>query len=183
MTTPPSTRGTVRPGSRRSWAGWLLVAYLAPLTVLVFTAQLSDTGLPQLVESLLRRADDLGILGGLRFGHVEALANVLVFVPIGFLVTGLLGRRSGAPRPLGPGLPDWGVWLAATMLSAGIELAQHVLLTERSATLRDLACNAAGALAGVLAYRIIDVVRRGRREESSCPATTPGSTLRESSST
>jgi hypothetical protein len=141
--------------ARRHWAGWLLVAYLVPLSALVLTVRLSGTGLPQLADALALLSNDLAVVPGLRFGHIEAAANVLAFVPLGFLLAALLGRRAGPTS----GWPDWSIWLSVTALSAGIELIQLFLLTERSATWRDLVCNSAGALAGVLLFRIIQVAR------------------------
>lgn len=166
MTTEDRPGLEMRPGvenNGRRWAGWLLVAYLVPVAVLVLSIRLTDIGLPQLADAVVLWTTDLDLFPGLRFGHVEALANIGVFLPIGFLLTGLLGRRSGSGSPH-TGLPDWAIWLVATAMSAGIEMAQMFLLTERSATLRDLLCNSAGALAGILIYRLIHVYRhRARR--------------------
>lgn len=153
--------------ARRLWAGLLLGAYLVPLSVLVLTVRLSGTGLTELADALVLLANDLAVVPGLRFGHVEAAANVLAFFPLGFLITALLERRPGAPRQgrtrmargLKTGLPDWSIWLSVTAMSAGIELVQLFLLTERSATWRDLLCNSFGALAGVCLFRIIQVAR------------------------
>lgn len=166
-TSPTSMDPPSHPTARRHWAGWLLVAYLVPLSALVLTVRLSGTGLPQLADALALLANDLAVVPGLRFGHIEAAANVLAFVPVGFLLAALLGRWAGASRQrrtgmaqrLRSGLPDWSIWLSVTALSAGIELIQLFLLTERSATWRDLVCNSAGALAGVLLFRIIQVAR------------------------
>jgi len=141
------------------------VAYLLPLAALVLSVRLSGTGLEQLAEGVVRWIAGLGPFPGVRFGHVEALANIAVFVPLGFLLSGLLARRAGAGpsrRPVG-GLPHAAVWLLATALSAGIEATQLFLLTERSATLRDLACNSAGAAAGVAIHRIIQATRTRSR--------------------
>jgi hypothetical protein len=70
--------------------------------------------------------------------------------------------------------PQWGQgasrqgagWLLVAYLvplSAAIGLTQMFLLTERSATVRDLACISVGALAGVVTNRIIHVVRKRAR--------------------
>lgn len=149
--------GSLQSGVSRRRAGWLLVAYLVPLAVLVLSIRLTDIGLPQVADTLVLWATDLGVVPGLRFGHVEAAANVLVFIPIGLLLSGVCGRSGTGRR--GAGLPDGAVWLIATLMSASIELTQMFLLTERSATVRDLICNSTGALAGVLIYRIVHVAR------------------------
>lgn len=151
-----------RTGARKH-AGWLLVAYLLPVAVLVLSVRLSGTGLPQLADSVVALVGRTELLTGLRFGHVEALANLLVFIPIGFLLARLVGRyaRSGAGHP--SGLPDWAVWALATVFSAMIELTQLFLLTERSATLRDLLVNSAGAVTGVAIHRVVQRVRHHTR--------------------
>ncbi len=67
------------------------------------------------------------------------VANFLFYLPLGFLATAVQRRQNGASV------------LAATllgaMLSLGIELAQ-MYLPQRDSDFRDLACNAAGSLAG-----------------------------------
>lgn len=154
-------------GTARQWAGWLLLAYLLCVSALVLSVRLTAPGLPEFADSLAVWSAETGILADLPFGHARALTNVAVFVPIGFLLTGLWGRREGrrggtgtAPRS---GVPDWAVFLLATALSAGVELTQLYLLTETSGTVRDLVCNSAGALAGVAVYRTIQVARRRAR--------------------
>ncbi|MFB9074648.1 VanZ family protein [Citricoccus parietis] len=143
----------------RRWAGWSLLAYLVPLTALVLSARLGDHGIPQVAESLLQWFRETRWFSEIRFGHLEAAANVLLFIPIGFLFAGLWGRRTRTPRILRSGLPDFVVWLLAVLLSAGIELTQMFLLAERSGTFRDLLCNATGALAGVLTFRLVQTAR------------------------
>lgn len=143
----------------RQWAGWLLVAYLVPVAVLVLSARLGDQGIPQVAEALLHWLGDGGWPGVVRYGHLEAAANIALFIPIGFLLNGLIGRRRSLTRRWSPGLPDVVVWLLACTVSAAVEVTQLYLLTERSGTLRDLLCNAAGALAGVLAFRLVHRTR------------------------
>ncbi|MGW9550348.1 VanZ family protein [Citricoccus zhacaiensis] len=162
--TPENEQVSAPPRSEhRRWAGWSLLAYLVPLSALVLSARLGDQGIPQAADALLQWFSETRWLSEIRFGHLEAAANVLLFVPIGFLFAGLWGRstRTGtrALRIPRSGLPDVVVWLLAVLLSAGIELAQMFLLAERSGTFRDLLCNATGALAGVLAFRLVQMAR------------------------
>lgn len=150
-----TTSGSTVP---RRWAGWLLVAYLVPVATLVLATRLGDQGVPQIADSLLHWLGDGGWFGMVRFGHLEAAANIALFIPIGFLLTGLIGRRH-LTRGWSRGLPDVIVWLLACGLSATVEITQLYLLTERSGTLRDLLCNASGALVGVLAFRLVHWTR------------------------
>jgi glycopeptide antibiotics resistance protein len=78
---------------------------------------------------------------GVRAGEVEAAANVLVFVPPGFLIAALLrsGRR----------------WLAVVLCclaSTSIEVVQAVFISTRLGTPRDVLTNTVGAFAGYLLF-------------------------------
>jgi glycopeptide antibiotics resistance protein len=151
----------------RQWAGWLLLAYLLVVCALVLSVRLTAPGLPGFTDSLVAWSAETGILAGLPFDQAGALANVAVFVPIGFLLAGLWGRRgsrrAGTGAPPRSGMPDWMVFLVATAWSAGLELTQLYLLAEASGTVRDLVCNSAGALAGVVLHRVVQVARRRGR--------------------
>lgn len=70
-------------------------------------------------------------------GVLDVAVNIALFVPLGLLGALLLPRRRW-----------WVAALACLVLSAGIELAQHAFLPGRSASVRDVACNTAGALLG-----------------------------------
>jgi glycopeptide antibiotics resistance protein len=86
---------------------------------------------------------------------VEAPANVLLFIPIGFLLCW------GFPR-----FPALSVWSLCVLASVGIEFAQGAFLPDRTASLVDVVTNALGAGIGVLAYVLW--VRRGiSRDDSS----------------
>ncbi len=71
------------------------------------------------------------------YAFLEKSANVAMFVPFGLLFTGLNRRRWW-----------WGV-LVPGAVSGLAELAQHVLLPERTATWTDVAANTGGAALGV----------------------------------
>lgn len=167
----PQSIVSLRSGRRRVLAGWLLAAYLLPLAVLVLAVRLDGIGIPQLAEALAAWVSSWPGMPEVRFGHIEAAANIAVFIPIGFLLTAMLRRRSpghatGIRGTWRLGVPDVAVWLFCTLFSAAIELVQLFLLTERSATLRDLICNSAGALAGVVIFRMADSWRAHRRLNS-----------------
>ncbi|WP_457316125.1 VanZ family protein [Sinomonas sp. RB5] len=77
----------------------------------------------------------------MRAGEVEAAANVLVFVPLGFLGAQLLpsGRR-------------WLAIVLSCLLSTGIEVVQAAFISTRLGTPRDVLTNTSGALAGYLLF-------------------------------
>ena len=87
-------------------------------------------------------------IGGFGSGWIEFAANILMFLPLGFLLTLLFSH------------PWYGVALAV-FLSCAAELAQFVI-PSREPAVRDIVANAAGAALGaVLAWLI--VLRREHR--------------------
>lgn len=116
---------------------------LALYTVAVLWATMSPTPLDQGYESSIERL--LGVLhrNGIPewFGYskLEFSANVLMFMPLGFLLALAVPRRL------------W--WLALLLipaLSSLIELAQAGFLSERFATIQDVAANTVGGFLGAL---------------------------------
>lgn len=145
--------------SNRTWArGWAvcaMLAYLAFVLVVALALKIGDMPLPERVFQLLQEFQSRGFLGEVRFGHVEAAANVLFFVPLGLLLPLALKRH-----------PFVGGWLAAVGLSIGIEVAQYLFLSGRVASIRDVICNALGAAFGVLLCLGLTVARRRHRTRS-----------------
>jgi len=90
----------------------------------------------------------------LDFSAVEGLANVAMFVPLGFLVAGFFPRR-------------W--WILAVAccvaLSMGIEAYQGAFLSTRVADYRDVVHNGTGALVGAIVMTLGRMLAapRGRR--------------------
>jgi hypothetical protein len=76
-------------------------------------------------------------LDALSFLTVEMAANVLLFVPVGFLLHAALPRLSAVAA-----------WLLCTAAAVGVEAVQLVL-PERQPTLRDAVLNSLGAALGV----------------------------------
>ena len=94
-------------------------------------------------------------VGGFGSGWVEFLANVVMFLPLGFLLA-LLFRR-----------PWHGVMLALG-LSIVVELAQ-IVIPSRQPSLRDILANALGAALGAFPAWLL-VLRRDRRRAGSVDA-------------
>lgn len=109
---------------RRGTVLWVLGGYCALLAVLVFSP----------VGPSLR---GVALPAGVRAGEVEAAANVLVFVPLGFLVAQLLPTRR-----------RWIAVVLCCVASTGIEVVQAVFISTRLGTPRDVLTNTVGALAG-----------------------------------
>jgi glycopeptide antibiotics resistance protein len=128
---------------RRRWPLWGLLAYVAVVGVIVLSP-VSYSGIVHAIGDWMGEA--LG-LNGFGTGWIEFVANILMFVPLGLLLT-LVFRH-----------PWWGVVLAL-VLSAGVEIAQTVI-PSRQASLRDVVANVLGAGVGaVLAWLL--VLRRDR---------------------
>ena len=113
---------------RRRTVLWVLGGYCALLAVLMFSP----------VGPSLR---GVPLPAGVRAGEVEAAANVLVFVPLGFLVAQLLPPRR-----------RWIAVVLCCLASTGIEVVQAVLISTRLGTPRDVLTNTLGALLGYLLF-------------------------------
>ncbi|WP_106816278.1 VanZ family protein [Microbacterium timonense] len=116
--------------SRRRWVIAGLVAYGVAVG-LVLLLPISYSGIVNRIGDALR--DGLGI-DWFGSGWIEFGANILMFVPLGFLLT-LMFRH-----------PWYGVALAIA-LSAAAELAQ-IVIPSRQPTLRDILANTLGAAVG-----------------------------------
>lgn len=124
----------------RAWlAAVLLLAYLG----VVLAATLSPTPLDQGYSGSIAKVLDVlhrnGLPGWFGYGEVEFTANVLMFIPLGFLA--------------GLALPDRVAWLALLLVpaaSVAVEWAQGQFLAQRFSTLQDVIANTVGGLIGVL---------------------------------
>lgn len=145
--------GAERWTRRRPWIVVALVAYaLAAGLILVLPVGYGD-----IVNA---GADVLSRVGltGFGTGWVEFIANILMFVPLGLLLTLLLRHHV------------WGFVLAVA-LSAAAELVQFVV-PSRQPSLRDLLANGLGAALGAgLAWLLI--VRRDRRSDTPAAPSEP----------
>jgi hypothetical protein len=129
--------------SRRGWVtGGLALYSLALLAVLLLPV--SYAGIVNAIGDWLRYDVGIAWFGS---GWIEFGANILMFVPLGFLLT-LFFRR-----------PWFGVVLAL-MLSAAAEVTQ-IVIPSRQPTARDIVANSLGAALGAALAWLI-VLRRGR---------------------
>lgn len=118
--------------SRRRWVWWCLVAYAAVIGVVVLTP-VSYGAVIEAIGGWIRETLGLTFFGQ---GWIEFVANILMFVPLGFLLT-LVVRR----HLLGVAL--------ALLLSVAAELAQ-VVIPSRVPSVRDVVANVLGAALGAL---------------------------------
>lgn len=103
-----------------------------------------------------------GIPTWITFELVEFVANIVMFLPVGFFGALVLSRHR------------WMAVLAATLASAVIETIQALALPQRDGTVRDVIANTLGALLGyLLATTVVAVVlarARRRRPVAFAPA-------------
>ncbi|MBP2375913.1 VanZ family protein [Paeniglutamicibacter psychrophenolicus] len=123
----------------RRWVGFLLLAYLLGVVIVVFIVRIGDFRLPELVSGVLLTLQQHGFGAGVRFGHVEAAANVLFFVPLGALLPLWFKNRRWLTS-----------WLVCVGVSLIVEAFQFVFLSDRVGSVRDVICNGLGAALGVV---------------------------------
>lgn len=132
---------------RRRWILGAFIAYLIA-AVLILVLPLSYSGI---VNAVAGAMEGVGI-GGFGSGWIEFVANILMFLPLGFFATALLRHHL------------WGVALAIG-LSVAAELIQ-IVIPAREPALRDIFANALGsALGGALAWLTV-LRRRGFAERT-----------------
>lgn len=139
-----------RDATRRRWVIGGLAVYALVVGVILL-APISYSGIVHAIGDWLMR--DLGI-GGFGSGWIEFGANILMFVPLGFLLT-LLFRH------------HWYGVVLALALSAAAEVAQSII-PSRQTSLRDILANTLGAMLGA-ALAWLFVLRRDRRSIASEP--------------
>ncbi len=115
---------------RRRWPLLALIAYAA-VTLAILIAPVSPEAIVRRTVQILNEGFGWGFV---RTGHVDAAYNVILFIPLGFLMTLTFRRR-------------WVGVLIAIALSVSAELVQ-TFLPLRTASLRDVITNAAGAVIG-----------------------------------
>ena len=137
----------------RRWAlVGLLIYALAVLIVVLAPVSYGD-----LIAGVARILRGLG-MGFFGSGWIEFAANILMFVPLGFLLT-LLFRH-----------PWYGTALAI-VLSAGVEIAQ-IVIPSRQASLRDILSNGIGAALGAFLAWLIVLRRDHKRAKADAAVST-----------
>ncbi len=143
---------------------WLLAFYALAVATVVFTPSPVDRPLRADLDRIIAELHERGVPAFIGYGDIEFLSNVVMFVPIGFLLALLLPGRA------------WPVAVVAgPLLSALIEVTQLLVLPARYATLQDVLANGVGSLCGailavllrmVASHRdalVLEDVRAGRR--------------------
>lgn len=133
------------PTRRPVWVPWALGVYVVAVAVVV----LSPVSYGAIVHALGDGIRDILGISSFGSGWIEFAANVVMFVPLGFLLTLLLRNH-------------WYGVVLALVLSAGVELAQLVI-PSRQPSLRDVVANVLGAAVGAALAWVIVLRRRPAR--------------------
>ena len=120
----------------------LLALYAAALALIAFWPTPVDRGATGLLREIAR------VVPLLSYDVVEFTANIALFVPLGVLLALPLPRLRVLVLPI------------ALVVTSAIEVGQAVFLAERTASVRDVVANTAGAALGLL----IAVVAERRRQ-------------------
>jgi glycopeptide antibiotics resistance protein len=122
--------------TRRALVVAAAVVLVAVLAITLFPVHVDGPFYP-VINSIVTTIHDLPGMSWFNYNDLERVANAILFFPIG-VIAQLVIRR-------------W--WLAlavAAALSGAIELAQLTFLPGRTASLKDVAANTAGAAIGIL---------------------------------
>jgi glycopeptide antibiotics resistance protein len=159
-------------------AGLFRVRFVAVLTALYVVVVLLvtlwpttvDNGLDPYIDRLLAKLWSKGVPMFVNYHFIEFSANIVFFVPVGFLLGVLLPFRW-----------SWLAILGGGMLSVSVETAQGLLLPGRVSSLGDVVANTSGAIVGflvALAIRLLILhrdtlvirdVAEGRRASNGLP--------------
>jgi glycopeptide antibiotics resistance protein len=128
---PPKSR------LRHALALTVLVAY----TVFILVVTLSPTQLDMSVQRLVLRFVDVlhryGVPTWFDYAEVEFLANIIMFIPFGFMVALLFPVKMA-----------WLAVVVSFLFSTGIEYVQREFLDERIYDVRDIVANTLGGIIG-----------------------------------
>ncbi|WP_320536359.1 VanZ family protein [Pseudarthrobacter sp. IC2-21] len=117
----------------------MLVAMLVPLGLIAFWPSPVDAPVQSQLAAVLKVLHTHGVPAWFNYQFVEATANVLLFVPVGF-VAGLAH----------PKRRWWHIGVLGLVVSSCIELGQLLFLHNRFASISDIVTNAVGAVIGAL---------------------------------
>jgi len=119
-------------------ARWLLLVCVIGVLLVLFWPSRPAGADQDGLEHWLQVMHAHGQLLWLTFGRVEFSANIAMFVPLGALAA--LSRPRGG---------NWTAWAGCAALSVVAELVQWLLLSNRTADIRDVVANSLGAAIGV----------------------------------
>lgn len=124
--------------NQRLWQGVLAVMFI-PLAFIAFWPTPVDRPVQGLLADTLSFLHRHGVPGWFGYKMVEATANVMLFVPVGFLSALAFSEKRW-----------WQIVAFGLLISGCIELGQLLFLHDRFASPLDMATNTSGAFFGSL---------------------------------
>jgi VanZ family protein len=128
----------------RTLALVLLIVYAVAAALVAFWPVPVDSG----ASGLLHRIEN--VLPWATYKRIEFGANVLYFVPLGWLLTIVLDRSRHLVLPIG------------ILVTVAIEAVQGELLAQRTASIHDVLANTTGTCVGMLIAAVLTYRRPGR---------------------
>ncbi|MFZ3417164.1 VanZ family protein [Arthrobacter sp. 3Tela_A] len=129
---------------RRRFLAALFGLYLVVLAFIAFWPSPVDSGSAGgTLRTVLAWLHEHGAPGWFNYNFVEFTANILLFVPFGFLGAAYVDRRW-----------VWAVPVAGFCISGCIELGQLLFRPDRFATMNDLVANTLGTACGALPVKV-----------------------------
>nr|WP_201471246.1 VanZ family protein [Microbacterium hydrocarbonoxydans] len=129
----------------RLWVSTLLlVVYTGFVLVVTMWPQPEQLEFGSIASRVLRALHNLGVPESFDYNEIEFVANIGMFVPLGFLLGLALARKA------------W--WVAIFLLpafSGAIEFTQGIALDERVSTVLDVLANTIGGYTGLLLAMIL----------------------------
>ena len=145
---PPKSRA-------REWSGAIsLCCCLSVVLLATMWPTPLDQGYGAAIDKFLAVLHRNGIPMWFGYNKLEFSANILMFLPLGFLIALLLPAKTW-----------WLSLLICPAISIGIELTQSVALSARFATITDVIANSTGALLGILLAVVVRAVIYSRDEK------------------
>lgn len=132
-------RATLAGAFRVRFVAVLTAMYVLVVLVVTLWPTTVDRGLDTYIDRFLQELHERGVPLFIDYGFIEFSANIVFFVPIGFLGGLLFTYRL------------W--WLAIVLggaFSSAIELAQGLFLPGRVSSVADVVANTSGAIVGCL---------------------------------
>lgn len=158
LPTSESAMGASRPPRKSRMREGLAVTGLILCGMVILWATMSPTPLDQGYEGAIDRFLAVlhrnGIPEWFGYHKLEFLANVVMFVPFGFLIALALPRRL-----------IWVTLVLVPAFSGAIELFQAVALSARFATVMDVFANTVGGYTGAIIAILIRVAVSSRDEK------------------
>lgn len=141
----------------RPWR-WVLIAMMVPLAFVAFWPSPIDQPVQGDLARILKFLHTHGIPAWFNYKFVEAVANVVLFVPLGAVA-----------RIAFPAKRWWQVGAFGLTVSGCMELGQLLFLDSRFASPLDLVTNTGGAVIGALTATLVINRLRARRLVSGRP--------------